>query len=101
MLYKTWALSVNHKHKPLYQYAVDCTYFSVIGSFNNWNIFQLKNKNRLSDICKVFLGGISKNMESLVNISKYGAINIADPTKMGYYVVNYTFRRLYITVKYN
>ena len=36
---------------------------------------------------KVVLYGISDNMSALVHNGKYGVINTADPTKMGYYFV--------------
>ena len=36
---------------------------------------------------KFVLDGISDNMYALFQTSKYGAINIADSTTMGYYVV--------------
>ena len=38
---------------------------------------------------KVVLYGISDNMSELVQNEKYGAINTADTTKMGYYVVKF------------
>ena len=37
----------------------------------------------------VVIGGIGDNMASLVQLGRYGAINITDPTKMGYYVIKY------------
>ena len=51
----------------------------MLVSFNNWNIVLLANKTTLSDdfdeIQKVFLGGISYNMVSLVHTGKYGSIH--------------------------
>ena len=38
---------------------------------------------------KVVLDGISENVASLVQLGKYGAINAADPTTMGYYVIKF------------
>ena len=38
---------------------------------------------------KVVLGGVSENMSFIVQLGKYGAINEADPTTMGYYRINY------------
>ena len=35
------------------------------------------------------LDGISENMASLVQLGKYGAINILDTTTMGYYAIKY------------
>ena len=37
---------------------------------------------------KVVLDGISYNMASLVKLGKYGATNAAEPTIMGYYMIN-------------
>ena len=37
----------------------------------------------------VVLDGISDNMDSLIQLGKYDAINTAYPTPMGYYVINY------------
>ena len=65
----------------------------MLGSLNNWNIINLTNKNTLSEdfdeVNQLVLDGISNNMSSLVHTGKYGAINVADPTTLGYYVVNY------------
>ena len=65
----------------------------MLGYFNDWNTIQLTNKNKSSEdfdeVNKVVLDGISANMSSLVQTGKYGAINAADPTKLGYYVVKY------------
>ena len=38
---------------------------------------------------KVVLDGISDNMASIVQLGKYGAINVADPTSVEYYVIKY------------
>ena len=38
---------------------------------------------------KVVLDGISDNMDYIVQLGKYGAINAADPNTMGYYVIKY------------
>ena len=35
------------------------------------------------------LDGISDNMASIVQLGKYGAINVADPTSVEYYVIKY------------
>ena len=36
--------------------------------------------------------GISDNMDFIVQLGKYGAINAEDPTKMGYYVIKYLYK---------
>ena len=40
---------------------------------------------------KVVFDSISYNIASLVQLVKYGAINAADPTTMGYYVIKYLY----------
>ena len=74
----------------------------MLGSFNNCNIIQFDNKTTTTEVFdvanKVVLYGISDNMPALVQNGKYGAINTADPTTMGYYLVillsePYTFTR--------
>ena len=40
---------------------------------------------------KVFLDGISSNMVSLLQTRKYSAINVVDPTTIGYYVLKYAY----------
>ena len=63
----------------------------MLGSFNNWNSIQFSNKTKTNEdfdeVHKVVLYGISDNIYELVQNEKYGAINTADTTKMGYYVV--------------
>ena len=65
----------------------------MLGSFNNWNIIKFTNKKTLSELFdavhKLVLDGISNNMASLVQLGKYGSINTADPTTMGYYVIEF------------
>ena len=65
----------------------------MLGSFKKWNIIQVINKKTADKdfdaVHKVVLYGISNNMSSLVHNGKYGAINTADPTTVGYYVVKF------------
>ena len=69
----------------------DCTYWSVLGSINNWNIIHMSPKSTrfeaFEEIHQVVLNRISDNMASLVQSSKYGAINTADTTTNLFYVV--------------
>ena len=82
MLYKPWSPGVSHTKQPRYQIVLDCIYLPVLGSYNNWNIIKLTNKNTSSeyfdDIQKTLLDGISDNMESQLQTGKYGAIYTAD-----------------------
>ena len=56
-----------------------------MGSYNNWNIIELKPKSTpfdaFNEIHQVFLDGISDNMASLVQPGMYGAISTYDTTK--------------------
>ena len=76
-----------------YQPVTYCTYWPVLGSYNNWNIIHLTPKSThfeaFDEINQVGLDGISDNMESLVQPGKYGAINKADTTKNGFYVIKF------------
>ena len=92
ILDKSLAYKVDPKKYPHYQPVVGCTHWPVLGSFNNCKIIQFSNKATSSEyfdvVHKVVLDGISENMVSLLQLGKYGAINAADPTTMGYYVIN-------------
>ena len=63
-------------------------------SLNNCNIILFINKTKSSEdfdeVHKVVLDSIYTNMESLLHTGKHGAINVSDPTTMGYYDVKYT-----------
>ena len=65
----------------------------MLGFFDNWNIIQFTNKTTpiedFDAVHKIVLDVISDNMEYLVQLGKYGAINASDPTTMGYYVIYY------------
>ena len=54
------------RYKPV----TKCSYFPVLGSFNNWNIIELSQNSTSSDtfdeIHQAVLDGISYNMASLV-----------------------------------
>ena len=64
------AYDIEPTKQPLYQPVVECTYWPVLGSFNNWNIVKITNKITSSEIFdevhKVVLDGSSDNMASLV-----------------------------------
>ena len=91
MLYKPLAIGSDPNRQPHYQPVKDCTYWPVLGYFNNWNIIQFTNKTTTNEdfdaVHKVLLDSISDNMSALVQNVKYGAINIADPTTMVNYAV--------------
>ena len=79
MLDKTCVSGIPLDKQDHYKSVTKCTCWPVLGAFNNWNIIQLSSKSTSSDtfdkIHQVVLDGISDNMESLVGLGKYGAIN--------------------------
>ena len=75
-------------HKQLrYQPVKYCTYWTVLGSFNNWDIIQLSHKETSSQeidkINQAVLDGVRDNMASLEKYGKYGSINTTDTTSCG------------------
>ena len=78
------------RNKPV----TKCTYWTVLGVFKNWNIIQFSSKSTSSDtfdeIQQVVIDGISDNMSSLVESSKYGAINTTYPSTNRFYVIMFT-----------
>ena len=69
------------RQKPI----IDCTYWPVLGSYNNWNIIELTPKSTqfeaFDEIHQAVLDIIRDNMTSLVQSGKYIAINTAYKTK--------------------
>ena len=78
MLYKPCISGIPSDEQERYEPVTKCTYWPVLGYFNNWNIIQLSQKSTPSDIFDeihhVVLDEISYNMASLVESGKYGAI---------------------------
>ena len=93
MLDKPWVSSMLSKKQASYQPVANCTYWPVLGSYNNWNIIELTPKSTpfeaFYEIYKVILDGISENISSLVKSSIYGAIKIDDTTSNGLYVIKF------------
>ena len=93
MLYNPWAYKVDTTKQPCHRCVYGCTYWPVLCSCNSYNIIQFTNKATSSEdfdsAHKVVLDGISDNMASLVQLGKYGNINAADTTTMGYHVIKY------------
>ena len=91
--YNPWAYGYDPTKQPCYQPVVGCKYWPELGSSNNWNIIRFNNKTTPSEyiytVHKLVIDGISYKMDSLVQLYKYGAINAAEPTTMGHYVINY------------
>ena len=93
MLDKHWISVITSKKKSRYQPVTNCTYWSVTGSYNNWNIIELTPKSTpfeaFDEVHKVVLDKISENMASLVQPGMYGAIHTDDNTKNGFYVIQF------------
>ena len=94
MLDKHWISGILSDKQEHYKPVTKCTYWPVLGSFNNWNIIKLSPKSTSSDKCdeinQVVLDGISDNMASLVKSGKCGAIKTTDTKTNGFYVVIFT-----------
>ena len=75
---------ITSKKQARYQPVTDCTYWSVISSYKNWNIVHLTPKSTpfeaFEDINQVDIDIIIDNVASLVISGKYGDINTADTT---------------------
>ena len=93
MLDQPWAPVMTSQQQPHYQPIKYCTWWHVLGSFDNCNTLQLSRKatycEEIDRINQVILDGISDNMAALVQTGKYGAINTRDKTTMGYYVIKF------------
>ena len=82
ILDKPWKSGISSDKKEHYKSVTKCTYWPVLGAFNNCNIIKLSSKSTSSDtfdeINQVVIDGISDNMASLVESGTYGAINTID-----------------------
>ena len=94
MLDKPWISGIPSDKQDRYKPVTKCTYWLVLGYFNNWNIIQLSSKstssNTFDEIHQVVLDGISDNMASLVESGKYGAIDTIGTSTNGFYVIMFT-----------
>ena len=85
MMYKPCIDVILSKKQARYQPVANCTYWPVLGSYNNCNIIELTPKSipfgAFDEIHKVVIDRISENTASLVQLGMYGAINIDDTTK--------------------
>ena len=70
MLEKPWIYGIPSKKQARYEPVTDCTYWPVLGSYNNCNIIELTPKSTIFDafdeINQVVFDRISENMASLV-----------------------------------
>ena len=91
MLEKPWIYGIPSDEQDSYKTVTKCTYWPVLGYFNNWNIIQLSQKSTPSDTFdethQVALDGISDNMAWLVESGEYGAINTTNTETNGFHVI--------------
>ena len=94
MLDKPSIYVISSDKQEHYKPVTKCTYWPLLGAFNNWNIIQFSSKSTSSDtfdeIHQVVLDGISDNMVSLVESGTYGAINTTYTSTNGFYVIMFT-----------
>ena len=94
MLDKPWIYGIPPDEQERYKPITKCTYWTVLGSFNNCNIILFSQKSTPFDafyeIHQVVIDGISDNMASLVESENYGAINTTDTATNGFYVIMFT-----------
>ena len=94
MLDKHWISGIPSDEHERYKPTTKCSYWSVLGSFNNCNIIQLSQKSTpydvFDEIHQVVLDGISDNMESLVEPVNYGSINKTYTATNLFYVIMFT-----------
>ena len=94
ILDKAWISGIPSDKQDCYKPVTKCTYWPVLGAFNNWNIIEFPSKSTSSDtfdeIHQVVLDDISYNIASFVESGKYGAINTTDTSTNGFYVIMFT-----------
>ena len=94
ILDKSWISGISSDKQERYKPVTKCTYWPVLGSFNNCNIIQVSQKltssDTLDEIHQVVLDVISDNMASLFESGTYGAINTTDTSTNGLYVIIFT-----------
>ena len=93
MLDQPWIYDIWLKKQARYQPVINCTYWPVLGPYNNCNIIHLTppsiTSEAFDDIHQVVLDGISENMASLFQSGMYGAFNTDDNTSNGFYVIKF------------
>ena len=91
MLEKPWIYGIPSQKQTRYQPVANCTYWPVLGSYNNCNIIEITPKSTpfeaFDEIHQVVLDVISENMPSLFQSAMFGAINTSDTTTNGLYVI--------------
>ena len=90
---KPWISGIPLKKQACYQPVTNCTYWPVLGPYNNWTIIELTPKSipfeAFDEIHQVVLDRISENMASLFQSGMYGAINTDDTIENGFYFIQF------------
>ena len=93
ILDQPWISGIPSKRQAHYQTVIDCTYWPVLGSYNNCNIIHITPKSThfeaFDEIHQVFFDSISDDMASLVQSGKYGLINTSDTTTNLFCVIQF------------
>ena len=93
ILDQLWISGIPSKKEARYQPITDCTYWLVLGSYNNWNIIHITPKSKLfeafDEIHQVVIDRISDNTSSLVQSGNYGVINTSEITTNLFYVFQF------------
>ena len=93
ILDKHWTSGITSKKKLCHQPVTNCTYWTVLSSFNICNIIQLLQKStpfqEFEEKHKVVIDGISDNMASLVQSGTYSDINTSGTSTNGYSVLKF------------
>ena len=91
MLDQPWISGVQSTKQARYQPVINCTYWPVLGPYNNCNTIHLTPKSipseAFDEMHQMVLDRINENMASLVKLVMYGAINTYDTTANGFYVI--------------
>ena len=94
MLDKPCKSGIPPDEQERYKPVTKCTYWPVLGPFNNSNKIQLSQKSTpydaFDEIHQVVIDGISDNMASLVASGNYGAINTTDTSTNVFYFIMFT-----------
>ena len=94
MLEKPWLSGISSDEQERYKPVTTCTYWPLLGYFNNWNIIQFSQKSPPSDafneMHQVFIYVISDNMVLLVEPGKYGSIDTTNTETNVFYVIMFT-----------
>ena len=94
ILDRPWISGISSDKQEHYKPVTKCTYWKVLGAFNNWNIIQFSSESTSSytfdEIPQVVIDGISDNMSSFIESGKYGAINTTHSSTNGFYVIMFT-----------